>query len=137
MTWPGAMLTDSGGYQVFSLSELRQITEAGVTFQSHLNGATHRFTPASTVDVQLALGSDIMMVLDECPPYPVSHEFARASMERTVRWAKEAMEHYREQNRGFIPRGKRFSRSCRAHFSRIFGASAPSDWLNWMLTATP
>jgi queuine tRNA-ribosyltransferase len=97
MNWPGAILTDSGGYQVFSLSELRRVTEEGVTFQSHLDGATHRFTPASTVDVQMALGSDIMMVLDECPPYPVSHEFARASMERTVRWASEAMEHYRER----------------------------------------
>jgi queuine tRNA-ribosyltransferase len=80
MSWPGAILTDSGGYQVFSLSGLRKITEEGVTFQSHLNGDTHKFTPASTVDVQLAFGSDIMMVLDECPPYPVSHESARVSM---------------------------------------------------------
>jgi len=94
MNWPGAILTDSGGYQVFSLSELRRVTEEGVTFQSHLDGATHRFTPASTVDVQLALGSDVMMVLDECPPYPVGHEFGRASMERTVRWAQQALEHY-------------------------------------------
>jgi queuine tRNA-ribosyltransferase len=97
MSWPGAILTDSGGFQVFSLSELRRITEDGVTFQSHLNGDTHKFTPASTVDVQLALGSDIMMVLDECPPYPVSHESARASMERTVRWAERAFTHYRER----------------------------------------
>ena len=67
MSWPGAILTDSGGYQVFSLSGLRKITDEGVTFQSHLNGDTHKFTPASTVDVQLAFGSDIMMVLDECP----------------------------------------------------------------------
>lgn len=97
MSWPGAILTDSGGFQVFSLSELRKITEEGVTFQSHLNGDTHKFTPASTVDVQLALGSDIMMVLDECPPYPVSHESARASMERTVRWAGRAFTHYRQR----------------------------------------
>ena len=95
MSWPGALLTDSGGYQVFSLSGLRKITDQGVTFQSHLNGDTHKFTPASTVDVQLALGSDIMMVLDECPAYPVSHEYARASMRRTVRWAQEAYAHYR------------------------------------------
>ena len=101
MNWPGAILTDSGGYQVFSLSSLRKITEEGVTFQSHLNGDSHKFTPASTVDTQLALGSDIMMVLDECPPYPVSHESARASMERTLRWAKRGFDHYRyrqEQN---------------------------------------
>jgi queuine tRNA-ribosyltransferase len=97
MSWPGAILTDSGGFQVFSLSDLRRISEEGVTFQSHLNGDTHKFTPASTVDVQLALGSDIMMVLDECPPWPVSHEAARASMERTVRWAERAFTHYREK----------------------------------------
>ncbi len=97
MSWPGAILTDSGGFQVFSLSELRKIAEEGVTFQSHLNGDTHRFTPASTVDVQMAFGSDIMMVLDECPPWPVSHETARASMERTVRWAERAFAHYREK----------------------------------------
>ncbi len=96
MSWPGAILTDSGGYQVFSLSDLRSIAEDGVTFRSHLNGDTHRFTPVSTVDIQLALGSDIMMVLDECPSWPVSHEFARAAMERTVRWAERAFAHYRE-----------------------------------------
>jgi queuine tRNA-ribosyltransferase len=97
MSWPGAILTDSGGYQVFSLSGLRRISDEGVTFQSHLNGDTHRFTPASTVDVQLAFGSDIMMVLDECPAYPVSHEYARVSMQRTVRWAEEAFVHYRRR----------------------------------------
>jgi queuine tRNA-ribosyltransferase len=97
MSWPGAILTDSGGFQVFSLSGLRKITERGVTFQSHLNGDTHLFTPESTVDVQLAFGSDIMMVLDECPPYPVSHEAAKASMNRTIRWAREAFTHYRHR----------------------------------------
>src|SRR5947209_9036342 len=97
MSWPGALLTDSGGYQVFSLSGLRRITDEGVTFQSHLNGDAHKFTPASTVDVQLAFGSDIMMVLDECPAYPVSHEYARVSTNRTIRWAEQAFTHYREQ----------------------------------------
>jgi queuine tRNA-ribosyltransferase len=97
MSWSGALLTDSGGYQVFSLSGLRRITDQGVTFQSHLNGDTHKFTPASTVDVQLAFGSDVMMVLDECPAYPVSHEYARVSMNRTVRWAEEAFTHYRRK----------------------------------------
>ena len=97
MSWPGAILTDSGGFQVFSLSGLRRITEDGVRFQSHLNGDAHQFTPESTVDVQLALGSDIGMVLDECPPYPVSHEFAREAMERTVRWARRGMDHFRRR----------------------------------------
>jgi len=94
MNWPNAILTDSGGFQVFSLSAIRTITEEGVGFQSHLNGDTHLFTPASTVDVQLSLGSDIMMMLDECPPYPVTYSQARASMERTVRWAQSGYDHY-------------------------------------------
>ncbi len=94
MSWPKAILTDSGGFQVFSLSGLRQIDEAGVTFHSHLNGDRHGFTPESTVDVQLAYGSDILMALDECPEYPVSHEYARQSMQRTVRWAQQANRHF-------------------------------------------
>jgi queuine tRNA-ribosyltransferase len=95
MSWPNALLTDSGGFQVFSLSGLRKISERGVVFQSHLDGSSHMFTPESTVDVQLAFGSDILMALDECPEYPVSHEFARESMRRTVRWAKQANDHFR------------------------------------------
>jgi queuine tRNA-ribosyltransferase len=95
MNWPGAILTDSGGYQVFSLSGLRKITPEGVLFQSHLNGDRHMFTPASTVDVQIALGSDIAMVLDECLEYPASHEHARKSMERTIGWAIDAFRHFR------------------------------------------
>ncbi len=94
MSWPHAILTDSGGFQVFSLSGLRKITEQGVVFQSHLNGDLHTFTPESTVDVQLAYGSDILMVLDECPEFPVSHEYARESMHRTLRWARRATEYY-------------------------------------------
>ena len=97
MSWPRAILTDSGGYQVFSLSDLRKITEEGVTFQSHLDGDRHTFTPESTIDVQMALGSDVMMVLDECPGYPVSHEYARESMNRTLRWARAGFTHYRKQ----------------------------------------
>ena len=99
MSWPRAILTDSGGFQVFSLSGLRKITGDGVVFQSHLNGDTHKFTPESTVETQLALGSDIMMMLDECPAYPVSHEFARAAMQRTVGWARAAQAYF-EQRRG-------------------------------------
>jgi queuine tRNA-ribosyltransferase len=98
MDWPRAILTDSGGYQAFSLSGLTRVSEEGVLFRSHLNGDPHMFTPASTVDVQLALGSDIMMVLDECLPYPASHEAARQSMLRTVRWAKNSFDHYRRHS---------------------------------------
>jgi queuine tRNA-ribosyltransferase len=94
MAWDRAILTDSGGFQVFSLDSLRKVTDAGVLFRSHLNGDPHMFTPESTIDVQLALGSDIMMVLDECLPYPTSHEAARVSMHRTIRWARAGFEHY-------------------------------------------
>ncbi len=95
MQWPRPILTDSGGFQVFSLSELRKVKEQGVEFQSHLNGDRHTFTPESTVDVQLALGSDIMMVLDECTEYPATYERAKSSMDLTIRWARRAFEHYR------------------------------------------
>jgi queuine tRNA-ribosyltransferase len=97
MSWPNAIVTDSGGYQVFSLSGTRKITAEGVVFQSHLDGDLHTFTPESTVDVQLAFGSDILMALDECPEYPVSHEYARESAHRTLRWARQASEHYRRR----------------------------------------
>src|SRR5436190_509081 len=97
MSWPRAILTDSGGFQVFSLSGIRKITEEGVLFHSHLNGDPHSFTPESTIDVQLALGSDILMALDECPEYPVSHEYARQAMHRTVRWARAAYRHYQQR----------------------------------------
>jgi queuine tRNA-ribosyltransferase len=95
MSWPNAILTDSGGFQVFSLKGLRKVTDEGVVFQSHLNGDLHTFTPESTVDAQLAFGSDILMALDECPEYPVSHEFARESMQRTLRWARQASDYHR------------------------------------------
>ena len=94
MSWPRAILTDSGGFQVFSLSDLRKITDDGVLFRSHLNGDAHMFTPESTVDVQLALGSDIMMPLDECLEYPASHEAAGHAMRRTVQWARSAYSHF-------------------------------------------
>ena len=96
MNWPRAILTDSGGFQVFSLSGLRRVTDEGVLFRSHLNGDAHMFTPESTVDVQLALGSDIMMALDECLEYPAGHETACQSMRRTVRWARAAVAHLRK-----------------------------------------
>ena len=92
--WPGAILTDSGGFQVFSLSSLRKISDDGVVFRSHLDGSEHTFTPESAVEIQRALGGDIMMVLDECTEYPVSYEHARASMRRTIQWAGRGMEHW-------------------------------------------
>jgi queuine tRNA-ribosyltransferase len=89
MNWQKPILTDSGGYQVFSLSEFRKITHQGVTFKSHLDGSEHFFTPAKVIEIQRAIGSDIMMVLDECVPYPCEKEYARESNELTVKWARE------------------------------------------------
>jgi queuine tRNA-ribosyltransferase len=88
MNWTKPILTDSGGYQVFSLNDLRDIGESGVTFRSHLDGSSHVFTPESVVQIQRKLGSDIMMVLDECAPYPCEEEYSRRSNAMTVRWAE-------------------------------------------------
>ena len=95
MNWPRAILTDSGGFQAFSLSRLTKVSDTGVLFRSHLDGDRHLFTPQSTVDMQMALGGDIMMALDECLSYPSSHEATKHSMDRTVRWAREAMDYFR------------------------------------------
>jgi queuine tRNA-ribosyltransferase len=100
MKWDRAILTDSGGFQVWSLSQLRKVREEGVTFRSHINGDAHLFTPERVVDIQMALGSDIMMVLDECTDYPAERREAKKSMDLTVRWARRAFEHYREKTRG-------------------------------------
>ena len=94
MSWQRAILTDSGGYQVFSLSALRKITDEGVTFRSHLDGSEHLLTPEKAVEVQLALGSDIAMVLDECIETPAPREKAEAALVRTTHWAKQARLHF-------------------------------------------
>lgn len=95
MSWPGAILTDSGGYQVFSLSRLRKLTEEGAEFASHIDGSRHMLTPESSIEIQQALGSDIAMVLDECPPHNLLAGDMRVSVDRTTRWAvrsKDAFE---------------------------------------------
>lgn len=84
--WHAPILTDSGGYQVFSLANNRKITEEGVVFQSHIDGSKHLFTPENVMDIQRIIGADIIMAFDECPPYPSDHKYASASMELTHRW---------------------------------------------------
>lgn len=91
MGWNGPILTDSGGYQVFSLGALRKITEEGARFQSHLDGSSHLLTPEKVVQIQEDLGSDISMVLDECIPHPSSREYVKISTARTVRWAERSL----------------------------------------------
>jgi len=89
MNWDRPILTDSGGFQVFSLAELRKITEEGVTFQSHVDGgAKHFITPEVAIEIQEALGADIIMAFDECIPYPATRDYAQESLERTLRWAR-------------------------------------------------
>lgn len=88
MGWSGPILTDSGGFQVFSLARLAEIDEDGVTFRSHLDGSLHRFTPERVMEIEAALGADVVMAFDDCAPYPCEEPSARAAMERTARWAE-------------------------------------------------
>ncbi len=105
MSWPRAILTDSGGYQVFSLSALRKMTDGGVRFRSHLDGSEHLLTPEKAVEIQLALGSDIAMVLDECIETPAPRDHAEAAVTRTTAWARRARNYFQEcaQRNGDLP----------------------------------
>src|ERR1700750_1835170 len=94
MSWDRVMLTDSGGFQVFSLSELRKVSEEGVSFRSHIDGTSHLFTPERSMEIQIALGADIVMAFDECTEHPAERERARASMEMTLRWAKRSKDYF-------------------------------------------
>jgi queuine tRNA-ribosyltransferase len=108
MSWERAILTDSGGFQVFSLSDLRKVTEEGVAFRSHIDGSSHFFSPEHSMDVQIALGSDIAMALDECTEYPADWGRARASLDVTLKWAKRSKEHF-EAHKASVPWGHRSS----------------------------
>lgn len=92
--WDRPLLTDSGGYQVYSLSGRRKIKEEGVTFQSHIDGSRHQFTPENVMDIQRIIGADIIMAFDECPPHPCDYHYARKSMEMTHRWLKRCCDHF-------------------------------------------
>lgn len=92
--WNGPILTDSGGYQVYSLSEVRKIKEEGVTFRSHIDGSKHLFTPENVMDIQRTIGADIIMAFDECTSYPCDYKYAKRSMEMTHRWLKRCCDHF-------------------------------------------
>lgn len=103
MNWDQPILTDSGGFQVFSLSKMRDIKEEGVHFRNHLNGNKLFLSPEKAIQIQNALGSDIMMSFDECPPYPASHEYMKKSVERTSRWAERGLQaHARPEDQGLF-----------------------------------
>jgi len=112
MKWPRPILTDSGGFQVMSLAALRKISEEGVAFNSHIDGSAHMLTPERAVDIQHLLDSDITMVLDECTPFPATHEDAARSMERSMRWAERCKQ-------AFVPR------SGKALFGIVQGSTYP------------
>ncbi|NHK27495.1 tRNA guanosine(34) transglycosylase Tgt [Parvularcula flava] len=97
MNWDRPILTDSGGFQVMSLSKLRKLTENGVTFQSHIDGSRHELTPERSIEIQCLLGSDIQMQFDECPPFPISEEGSRESMELSLRWAVRSKQAFEEK----------------------------------------
>lgn len=142
MGWPRAVLTDSGGFQVFSLAGLRKVIASGVVFRSHLDGSEHLFTPESTVDAQQSLGSDIMMVLDECTEYPVSHERARASMETTLQWAERAFAHWRnrhDESRALFPivQGSMFEPLRRECAERLTLLNAPGYAIGGLSVGEP
>ena len=96
MRWDRPILTDCGGFQVFSLSKLRTISEDGVEFKSHLDGSRHMFTPEKVIEIENALGADIIMAFDECVEYPSTYEYTKQSMERTTRWAKRCKEAHKD-----------------------------------------
>jgi len=96
MSWPRAILTDSGGFQVFSLSDLRKVSEEGVTFRSHLDGSSHFFSPEGATEAQIGLGADIIMAFDECTEYPADSQRTRNSMEMTLRWAERSKKYFEE-----------------------------------------
>jgi queuine tRNA-ribosyltransferase len=98
MNWDGPILTDSGGYQIFSLAKLRKITEEGVAFQNHIDGTPTFISPEMAMEIQAGLGGDIAMVFDECPPWPCEYEYAARSLEMTNRWAKRCNDWEKEEN---------------------------------------
>ncbi|MCX6243606.1 MAG: tRNA guanosine(34) transglycosylase Tgt [Bacteroidetes bacterium] len=94
--WNRPMLTDSGGFQIYSLADIRKFTDTGVIFQSHIDGSRHTFTPERAIDIQRSLGADIIMAFDECTPFPCEYDYAKRSMERTHRWLNRCLDHFEQ-----------------------------------------
>ena len=152
MSWDRAILTDSGGFQVFSLSDLRKVKEEGVAFRSHIDGSSHFFSPEHSMDVQIALGSDIAMAFDECTEYPADYARARASLDMTLGWARRSREHF-ETHKHERPwaldrapgtghetskeRRRVCSGLCRVGCLPICGGSRRNCWLKWIFPDTP
>ena len=125
ISWPRAMLTDSGGFQVFSLAQLRKVTDDGVRFRSHLDGSSHFFTPEHSMDVQIALGADICMAFDECTEYPASRARAEESLRLTLAWARRSLDHFRAHQHEVpwfgVPQVSQLRPGMEPHSPSLFG----------------
>jgi queuine tRNA-ribosyltransferase len=120
ISWPRAMLTDSGGFQVYSLTQLRKVTDEGVRFRSHLDGSLHTFTPEHSMDVQIALGADICMAFDECTEYPADRARAEESLRLTMAWARRSLDHFRTHQHK-VPWSKEFGGQTQKLFGIVQG----------------
>lgn len=143
--WPRPILTDSGGYQVYSLSDQRKIDEDGVTFRSHIDGSKHVFTPERAIDIQRVIGADIIMAFDECPPYPCDYAYARQSMELTHRWLQRCMRRMEdtqglygyEQTLFPIVQGSTYTDLRRASAAAIAEAGQPGNAIGGLSVGEP
>src|SRR6476469_7713585 len=124
MAWDRALLTDSGGFQVFSLNELRKVTEEGVSFRSHLDGSSLFLSPETATEAQIALGADIIMAFDECTEYPADTARARKSMEMTLRWAKRSKDYF-EANKNSVPWNSTGNSATQSLFGIVQGGMHP------------
>ncbi|MGA9586312.1 MAG: tRNA guanosine(34) transglycosylase Tgt, partial [Terracidiphilus sp.] len=120
ISWPRAMLTDSGGFQVYSLAQLRKVTDEGVHFRSHLDGSSHFFTPEHSMDVQIALGADICMAFDECTEYPADRTRAEESLRLTMAWARRSLDHFHAHRNEVVWR-EEFGRQTQSLFGIVQG----------------
>lgn len=126
MSWDRSILTDSGGFQVFSLNELRKVTEEGVTFRSHLDGSSHFLSPERAMEAQIGLGADIIMAFDECTEFPAEVSRARASMEMTLRWAERSKKYF-EEHKSEVPWGSRQPSAIGRQEQRMVTGPRPGD----------
>jgi queuine tRNA-ribosyltransferase len=124
ISWPRAMLTDSGGFQVFSLNDLRKVTAEGVRFRSHLDGSSHLFSPERSIEIQIALGADILMVFDECTEYPADRERARRSLDLTLAWAARSKAYF-EEHKHEVPWYGDFGGRTQSLFGIVQGGMYP------------
>ena len=134
MRWDGPILTDSGGFQVMSLAKLRKITDEGVTFQSHIDGASHVLTPERAIEIQCLLGADIQMQLDECVALPATREEIERAVDRSLAWAERCKQAFAQPGQA---RARPCSASCRAAPMPACARARPTRWWTWTSQATP